>query len=189
MRYLILAMAMTLAACEEEERWIPCPVQDSQYDVLPIYIDDECSDRDMGLVIESVDKLNEMTRSLICGDIVEIIGTTSVDRTEERDTDTLKCFYEEPDWYDDSRYEGTLGWAGRTVDAGYIFLFLFRLPSWDRGYTLTTIMHELLHFSMVNGHSDNQDDVLYPVYNSQSTEYTLGDAEHFCNDGTYECVE
>lgn len=185
--FIIATVIMCLGCEEDGVEWKPCEVMDSEYEVRQLYIGSNCSDVEWSISYEAVDRMNEMSRSLICGDIVEIVGEAEVDGSEIRDKDAMTCFYEEPEWYAGSRYDGKYGWAGYTKSGRYMFLFLFRKPLAAMDYKLSLIMHELFHYIGIVKHSDGENNISSgDGVDPRNTEYTRADAKHFCS--VFNCI-
>lgn len=167
-----------LWGCEEPDRWEPCEETLSNYDVIPLWIDNACfmgeEQTVINLIQEAVIRLNNMTSSLICQPRVEIVGSITVEHDiKELPLNTLACYNSEPGWYAGTKMENHTGWGAYNESV--------RLFWWKANKVhpegLNLIMHELGHYVHM-GHAKqpavmNRKDDSFVHYNDI-------DADKFC---------
>lgn len=180
MKKAIIAFALMMA-CEDTDKHEICETDNPKYPIVDLYIDYACGDIDTKLILNAVGKLNRLAQENICQKIVNIVGYDVVCHTEiELTGGKLACYYYPQDWYFDN-YDG---FKGNAVAYKNIRLFMFFEELTSRAARLSLIMHELMHFIGVHGHTKNKLDIMY-TSDETKTEYTSGDVEHFCS--FYDC--
>lgn len=177
-KYVLLSAIFAIGC--DAELWPPCDQQLDSYETKQIWLDSSCTDHDKKLFKRSVDKLNQMSNSLICEDVLELVGTIDVSHDYDPGYDNVAvCYYDMPDWYED-KYDGRAG----SVGSGILRIFNFRYPDEDN-YIFHTMMHELVHYIGIHEHSDDPNAIMYPAVTAL-VEYNSSDADLFCS--IYECV-
>lgn len=169
--YRLCTFVLFLCCCEENT------------DLIPLWIDSQCSDADIERIYDGEAALNEMADELTGGPILEIQGLADYDHSEYRmrKTQTIGCYYEPEEW-DGERWGGAFGAA---IPETGVKLFFHRLPggNWEKNHL---VRHELVHYVWVRGHTDAKDSVMCSG-GCKSAVYTQLDEELFC--GTHECKQ
>lgn len=177
-------IALGLIGCEDDLTWRPCTAP-AMYEAIPLYSDPSCGPLRRNMIADAVDALNEMSNALICSDIVEYKGLSDdkVDQSlDEFDSQSVVCYLERPDWYDESRFDEHLGWSDSFRN---IMFFHFERPLMSDRFFYVLMMHELFHYVGINGHSDDYSDVSSGNIDPSQAEYTRGDGDRFCE--VYSC--
>lgn len=174
----LFSVLLILIACEEEPVEPCTPIAD--YPIRQIYVDAECNPVTREAITRAIEKANDFTNEMICQDTIELIGELEVYDKEDikPDTDNLDvfvCYNNEPEWFNDSKYESWFGSSSRYKRFTVIRLFLFWTPE---GLYESLIMHELIHYIGISGHTENSNAVMYKNINRQYY-YTKADREFF----------
>jgi predicted Zn-dependent protease len=173
MRYLITVII--LLGCEQEKE--PCIETDKTFE---LYVDFECWPREEDSIKEGVSRLNEM----FCKPLVNLAGEVEVNHDDQiigREVDTVVCYNAKPEWFEDSKYTTNVGSGGPSG----LRLFIFNKYEITKDYVLAIVMHELVHYIGVSGHSINYNAVMYGRISEKNTSYKSSDRNMICN--VYDC--
>ena len=180
MRTVIFIILTMLFGCEDDPGY-DC---DGAPSVEPVglFVDSQLSDRDTAILLDGVDRLNDLGMSEACFEPVEVIGSIVVDKSVHALSGGKTAgYYEKPDWYDDY-YAGLKG-SANAFDNVRLFFFT---KDMGRSERLSLVMHELFHFIGIHDHSDDPRDIMYTSEDGK-TSYTSGDIELFCS--VYDCAD
>jgi len=176
--YALWAILLVIVSCEELNDQCTI-IEDSE--ILDLYIDSDCQTTEYNAILNGVALINELSIQKTCDPVIEVMGIIDLPnkyKTVNLPLNVATCYYKEPEWFANSKYETKLGWGSYNYS---IRLFSFKKPGMSTNYTLALTMHELMHYIGINKHLDNPDTVMHHNIGPLNTHYTKSDKTLFCD--------